>query len=84
MAMIPKNIGKIVEERVFAALSKEFSEISGTNSDVTAQWRKQAKIHGVAAQAMIEAILATAQVAPGIASAGSPTNHVTVTPGKIQ
>jgi len=79
MALVPKAIGKLVEAKVLATLASEFGAVTATNSDVMAQWQKQAKVHGAAAEALIEAILANGQVAPGIPS----TPVATVGPGKI-
>jgi hypothetical protein len=84
MAMIPKQIAKIVEDKVFTALNAEFGSLTSTNEDVSEQWRKQAKIHAAAAEAIIQAILSMGQVAPGIPTAGGPASQVTIAPGKLQ
>jgi hypothetical protein len=83
MAMVPTVIGKLVEAAVIAELTSQFGEIQATNETVMAQWVKQAKVHGAAAEALIKAILAMGQVAPGIATAGGPAAQVSVSPGKI-
>lgn len=83
MAMVPAAIGKIVEAKILAGLSAEFADMAAGNPDAIKSWQKQAKIAGMIAEAIVEQILLTAQVAPGIATAGSPTAQVTVAPGII-
>lgn len=83
MAMNAKTVGEIVKAKVLANLSTEFADMASGNPDAKKSWEKQAKIAGIIAEAVVEQILLTAQVAPGIATAGSATAQATVTPGKI-
>jgi hypothetical protein len=87
VALIVPVIKQTVEAKVLAAYQREFGDLQGANSEAIQSWQKQAKIAGDIAQAIIEAILTQAEVAPGIpvTTAGSPAaqSGATVAPGKI-
>jgi hypothetical protein len=87
MALVVPAIKQIVETKVLAAYQREFGSLQGDNPEAVQSWQKQAKIAADIAQAIIEAILAQAEVAPGIpvTTAGSPAaqSGATVAPGKI-
>ncbi len=83
MAMIPATISKIVETKVYAALEKEFAAEGKVNKEAKKSWKRQAKVAGIIAKAIIEEIKKTGQVASGIPTAGSPASQMTTLPGKI-
>lgn len=83
MALVVPAIKQIVEAKVLAAYQREFGEIQGSNVEVLQSWQKQAKIAGDIAQAIIEAILTQAEVAPGIPVTTPTGPGATAAPGKI-
>lgn len=76
-----------LQAAIFAGLQAEFAADlapSGVYSaTASAQQMKLATAISKMALALITHIVANAVVAPGIATAGSPTNQVTVSPGVL-
>lgn len=69
-----------------AGLARNFSDVSSTagyGAISEAQWVKIADAVSDIALDIVLAITTQAQVAPGIPTAGGPTNQVTVAPGQI-
>ena len=83
MALVPSAIKQIVKAKVLAAYQREFGSLQGNNPDAVASWQKQANIAADAAEAIINAILSQATVAPGIPVTTSTGPGATTGPGKI-
>lgn len=87
MAMDPAGLKSKMKERIYNGLKAQFSSSAaeGTNYSpvADAQWQKMAEAISGVAMDIIEEITKNGQVAPGIPTAGGPTNQATVAPGKI-
>lgn len=87
MSMQPAALKSKMKERIYNGLKEQFggaaSQGEGYTPIADEQWQKVAEaISGIAIDIVME-ITQNAQVTPGIATAGGPTNQITVTPGKI-
>lgn len=83
MPLVPAKIKKAVEAKIMASFQREFGSLQGNNTEAASSWQKQAKIAGDIAEAIVEAILTEAEVAPGIPVATSGGPGATNGPGKI-
>lgn len=83
MALVIPTIKQMVETKALAAYQREFGDLQANNPDAVESWKKQAKIAGDIAQAIIEAIMTQGEVAPGIPVTTSGGPGSTVAPGKI-
>lgn len=83
MAMVPAKIKKSVENKILSSFQREFGSLQGDNPEAEASWKKQAKIAGDIAEAIVEAILKEAEVAAGIPVTTSGGPGSTTGPGKI-
>lgn len=81
MALVIPAIQKEMEAAIMAALMTEFSKEGA--ADPTSHKRTAAAIAKGVTQVLIKAIQTQAQVLPGIATAGSPPAHTSVSPGMI-
>jgi len=86
MALNGPGLKAKMAKSIKAGLARNFSDVSGTSgySGISeAQWVKIADAVSDIALDIVLAMTTEAQVAPGIATAGGPTNQVTVAPGQI-
>lgn len=87
MAMDPAALKQNMELRIYNGLKAEFSASAAQGQGYTPiadeHWHKLAKaISGIAVDIVLE-ITTKALVNPGIATAGGPSNQVTISPGTI-
>ena len=83
MALVPSSVKEIVKATVLASYQREFGSLQGDNPQAAASWQKQANIAADAAEAIINAILLQATVAPGIPVTTATGPGATAGPGKI-
>ena len=83
MALDPQSMKKKMEAILIAAFTREFASEAGINTQAAASHKRHAAAISDLALVIVEELLTVAQVAPGIATAGSPSAQVTVAPGKI-
>ena len=83
MPLVVPAIKQIVKAKVIAAYQREFGSLQGNNPEAAASWQKQANIAADIAEAIIEAILTQATVAPGIPVVTATGAGATTAPGKI-
>ena len=81
MALVIPTIQKEMEAAISAALTTQFAKES--SADPAAHQKMAAAIAQGVTQVLIKAIQTQAEVLPGIATAGSPAAHTSVSPGKI-
>jgi hypothetical protein len=85
--MSPDGLKAKMKDRIHNGLKAQFGGAAGSAGGydpiADANWVKLAEaISGIAADIVME-ITSNAQVNPGIATAGSPGSHVSVSPGTI-
>lgn len=83
MALVPAKIKKAVEAKIIGSFQREFGSLQGDNAQAMESWEKQARVAGDIAEAIVEAILKEAEVAPGIPVTTSGGPGSTSSPGKI-
>lgn len=83
MPLVPSVMKKQMEAAIFAGLTREFKEEIAQNPEATKGHKKLASAISDIAMVIIEQFLSSAEVAPGIATAGSPASQTSVSPGKI-
>jgi len=81
MALVAAAIQKEMEAMIASALTSEFSKEGA--ADPTSHKKTAAAIAKGVTQVLIKHLTSSAQVLPGIATAGSPAAQVTTTPGMI-
>jgi fibrillarin-like rRNA methylase len=81
VALIIPAIQKEMEAAIMAALQTKFAK--ETVADPSSYEKMAAAIAQGVTQVLIKHIQTSAQVLPGIATAGSPASHVSVSPGMI-
>jgi len=83
MPLVPAVMKKKMEAALIAAFNREFPDAVAQNPSAVASYQKQAAAISDIALVIVEELLASAQVSPGIATAGSPSAQTSVSPGKI-
>jgi hypothetical protein len=86
MPLVGPAVKAAMKAAIQAGLAREFGDVSSTSgyAGISAQqWEKLADAISDVGLVMVLQIQANAQVAPGIPTAGGPTNQATVAPGKI-
>lgn len=81
MALAASVIQKEMEAAITAALKSAFSKENA--ADPSTHNKMAAAIAKGVTQTIIKHLTTSAEVLPGIATAGSPASQVTTTPGKI-
>jgi len=83
MALVGPALKKKMETALIAAFTREFKDEIKQNPSALASHKKMAAAISDIALTIVEELLTTAQVSPGIPTAGSPAAQTSVGPGKL-
>jgi hypothetical protein len=87
MPLVASAMKARFKKTIHDGLKRVFSAEASQGTDylpiADAQWEKVADAISDIAMDIVTEMTTNAQVAPGIVTAGSPTSHVSVSPGKI-
>lgn len=81
MALSIPTIQKDMENAIAAALASQFSKEG--SADKKSHKKMAAAIAEGVTQVLVQHLQTSAEILPGISTAGSPASHVSVSPGKI-